>query len=119
MNANNSDYALEQHKSGRLTTINVGEDLQSLAARTLGDPDRFVEIAIANGLKAPYIDEIGETIPLISNGNSNLINIAKTDADGNLTLINSMSIRSCSYRQMWKLCQISELFRVLRSGRIW
>ena len=82
VNANNSDYALEQHKSGRLTTINVGEDLQSLAARTLGDPDRFVEIAIANGLKAPYIDEIGETIPLISNGNSNLINIAKTDVDG-------------------------------------
>jgi hypothetical protein len=81
-NANNSDYAIEQYKSGRLTTLNFGEDLQSLASRTLGSPDRFIDIAIANGLKAPYIDEIGETIPLISNGNSNLINIAKTDSAG-------------------------------------
>lgn len=81
-NANNSAYALEQHKSGRLATINFGEDLQSLAARTLGDPDRFIEIAIANGLKAPYIDEIGEKISLISNGNSNLVNISKSDTAG-------------------------------------
>ncbi|MDQ6989354.1 MAG: hypothetical protein Q9M19_05675 [Mariprofundaceae bacterium] len=81
-NANNSAYALEQHKSGRLTTLNFGEDLQSLAARTMGDPDKFIEIAIANGLKAPYVDEIGEKISLISNGNSNLINIAKSDNNG-------------------------------------
>lgn len=81
-NANNSAYALEQHKSGRLATINHGEDLQSLAARTLGDPDRFIEIAVANGLKAPYIDEIGEKISLISNGNSNLVNISKSDTNG-------------------------------------
>ena len=81
-NINNSEYALEQHKSGRLATLNSGEDLQSLAARTMGDPDKFIEIAIANGLKAPYIDEIGEKISLISNGNLNLINISKTDTAG-------------------------------------
>jgi len=81
-NVNNSAYALEQHKSGRLTTINFGEDLQSLATRTMGDPDKFIEIAIANGLKAPYVDEYGEKISLISNGNSNLVNISKSNALG-------------------------------------
>jgi len=83
INANNSEYELTQYKSGRMVSMNFGEDLQSLAARTLGNPDKWIDIAIANGLKPPYIDEFGDKIYLISNGNSNLINIAKNDPDGN------------------------------------
>lgn len=82
INANNSDYQMEAYKSGRLVSINCGEDLQSLAKRTLDDPDKWVAIAIANGLKPPYIDEIGEKIYIISNGNSNLVNVAKNDING-------------------------------------
>jgi len=81
-NANNSDYQMAAYKSGRLVSLNYGENLQSLASRTLDSADKWVDIAIANGLKPPYIDEIGKKIYLISNGNSNLINIAKNDSEG-------------------------------------
>lgn len=121
-NANNSDYALEQHKSGRLASINFGEDLQSLAARTLGDPDRFIEIAVANGLKAPYIDEIGESISLISNGNSNLVNIAKTDNDGNPNFnkfyINQVIFLSSNVENVQDQRTIQSIKEVAVSGEI-
>jgi hypothetical protein len=82
-NANNPDIEIAQGRSGRLVRMNYGDSLQDLAARYFGDPDRWIEIAIANGLRPPYIDEIGQTIPIISNGDGNQINIAKTDPFGN------------------------------------
>jgi hypothetical protein len=52
-------------------------------ARTLNNPDLWIDIAIANGLKPPYVDEIGTSVFLISNGSGNRINLAKTDSLGN------------------------------------
>lgn len=85
-NANNPDIDIGQYASGRLVKIEYGESLQSLANRYLGSPDKWLDIAIANGLKPPYIDEIGEKIPLISNGNGNLLNLSGTDFSGNLNI---------------------------------
>ena len=67
-NANNPDVNIGQYKSGTLVKINYGESLESLATRYLGDPNKWIDIAIANGLKPPYIDEVGIRIPLLSNG---------------------------------------------------
>lgn len=83
-NANNPEIDIKSYSSGRLVRINYGEDLMSLANRYLGDPDKWIDIAIANGLKPPYIDEVGERLPLLSNGSQNLINISKTDFTGQL-----------------------------------
>jgi len=83
-NANNPDITINTGYSGVMVRMNYGEDLQALASRFLGDSERWMEIAIANGLKPPYIDEIGESINLISNGNGNQINIAKLDVNGKL-----------------------------------
>lgn len=85
-NANNPEINIGQYKTGRLVKINYGEDLQSLANKYLGDPNKWVDIAIANGLKPPYIDEVGETIPLLSNGNRNQINLAELDTNGELNI---------------------------------
>ncbi len=85
-NANNPDVNIGQYKSGRLVKLNYGESLQSLATRYLGDPNRWIDIAIANGLKPPYIDEVGQRIPLLSNGNNNQINLSKTDTSGDLNI---------------------------------
>ncbi|CAM6003882.1 unnamed protein product [Sphagnum balticum] len=82
-NANNPAVNIGQYASGRLVRFEYGDDLESLATRYLGDPNRWVDIALANGLQPPYIDEIGQTIPLESNGSGNKINIAATDAQGN------------------------------------
>jgi hypothetical protein len=57
--------------------MKYGDSLQTLAHRFLGSSDRWIEIAIANGLKAPYVDEIGEGIPLLSNGEDNKLNFSE------------------------------------------
>jgi len=75
-NANNPEIDIATYASGTLSKINYGEDLQSFARRTMGSPDRWIDIAIANGLKPPYIDEVGQKIMLIANGSGNQINIA-------------------------------------------
>lgn len=83
-NANNPDINIGQYASGKLVKIAYGEDLSSLANRYLGSPDSWIDIAIANGLKPPYIDEVGQRLSLLSNGNGNQINIKATDINGNL-----------------------------------
>jgi hypothetical protein len=85
-NANNPEVNIGQYQSGKLVKINYGESLESLATRYLGDPNKWIDIAIANGLKPPYIDEVGVRIPLLSNGSSNQINLAETDISGNLNI---------------------------------
>ncbi len=85
-NANNPDVNIGQYKSGKLVKINYGESLESLATRYLGDPNKWIDIAIANGLKPPYIDEVGIRIPLLSNGSGNQINLAGTDITGLLNI---------------------------------
>lgn len=83
-NANNPDIEIQTGRSGRLVRMYFGDSLEALAYRYFGDSNRWIEIAIANGLKAPYIDEIGEAVPLLSNGSGNQINIAANDINGNL-----------------------------------
>lgn len=85
-NANNPDVNIGQYTSGKLVKINYGESLESLATRYLGDPNKWIDIAIANGLKPPYIDEVGVRIPLLSNGSGNQVNLAGTDINGNLNI---------------------------------
>jgi len=82
-NANNPDIDIRSYSSGRLVKLNYGETLQTLAYRTMGDQNRWIEIAISNGLKPPYIDETGEKVPLLVNAKNNIINLSKTDTNGN------------------------------------
>ena len=81
-NANNPDINIQTGRSGRLVRMNFGESLQSLAKKYLDDEDRWVEIAIANGLRPPYVDEIGFSLPMQSNGSGAQISIYAKDTSG-------------------------------------
>jgi len=82
-NANNPEINIGQHKSGKLVKLNSKEDLPSLAKRFLGDADKWIDIAIANGLKDPYVDEIGIELFFLTNGSANQITLAPIDTFGN------------------------------------
>jgi len=82
LNANNPNIDIGQYKSGRLVKLHFGEDLSSLAKRILGDADKWINIAIANGLKEPYVDEAGVQLFFLSNGNGNQINLSAKDTFG-------------------------------------
>lgn len=51
-----------------------GSTLEQLSYRYLGTPDRWLEIVALNGLRTPYVDETGFSLPLLTNGKeSNII----------------------------------------------
>jgi hypothetical protein len=50
--------------------------MEQIAARYLGDPDRWLEIATLNGLRSPYIDEDGFFYTLLSNADGRQFNIS-------------------------------------------
>jgi len=81
-NANNPDITIQSGQSGRLVKMFYGDSLEDLAFRYLNDPNRWIEIAIANGLRPPYIDEIGITVPIIANGSGFKLNVTATDPQG-------------------------------------
>lgn len=85
-NANNPEIDIGQYAGGKMVRLQYGENLQDLADRFFNDRSKWIDIALANGLKPPFVDEIGERLNLLSNGNSNQINISPTDLSGNLNI---------------------------------
>jgi hypothetical protein len=68
-----------------------GASLEGLAARYLGDPDRWHEIAAINNLAPPYIDEEGFDVPLTTNPGPGEVTVASAGqlAPGQLVWISS------------------------------
>lgn len=53
-----------------------GSTLEQLAARYLGDPDRWFEIVTLNGLRQPFVDETGFDLPLLTNADGNQVHVS-------------------------------------------
>lgn len=60
-------------RSKYLVPFPYNYSLEELARQYLGTPDRWNEIATLNGLRAPYIDEVGFSKKLVVNGSGNQI----------------------------------------------
>jgi len=79
---NNPNIPMASSQSGFLVPFPAGSSLEKLAAKYLGTPDRALEIATANGLKFPYVDEVGHKTTLTVNGIGNIAIISLNDKDG-------------------------------------
>jgi|GEM_PF-3305905 len=69
----------DQSESKLLVPIPFGLTIEAIAARYLGNPDKWVEIATLNKLTSPYIDEVGFIYSLLSNGDGRQINVDDTE----------------------------------------
>jgi hypothetical protein len=76
-NTNNGNFEIDSFNAGLLAKFDYGDTLSTLSNRYYGTPDKWMQIAIANGLQPPYIDEIGESIDLTVNADKNKIFLPK------------------------------------------
>lgn len=90
--ANEAGIDFDQTESKLLVPVPFGLTIEEIAARYLGDPDKWVEIATLNGLTSPYIDEEGFTYELLSNGDGRQINV--DDTEGRLYIGQTIVLRS-------------------------
>lgn len=81
--ASDSDILFNQTISKILAPVPFGLSVEAIAARYLGDPQRWLEIVTLNNLRDPYIDEDGFQYKLLSNANGRQITIT---SDVNLFL---------------------------------
>jgi hypothetical protein len=71
--ASRSGIAFKTPMSKFLVPFPYGYTLEQLSLKYLKTPDRWHEIAALNGLQSPYVDEVGFTLPLLTNGSKNTV----------------------------------------------
>ncbi len=74
--AENADIEFGIPNSKILAPVPFGLTIEQIAARYLGDPQRWLEIVTLNNLRDPYIDENGFQRPLLSNATGRQITIS-------------------------------------------
>lgn len=74
--ASRSGIAFTVPKSKFLVPFPYGHTLEMISSLYLGTADRWHEIAALNGLQAPYVDEVGFSLTLLTNGNGNTVTVS-------------------------------------------
>jgi hypothetical protein len=77
---NNPAIPMESYQTGFMVPFPAGSTLERLAAKYLGSPDNWMEIAVANGLQFPFVDEVGEKVMLVINGIANVVIIPLSES---------------------------------------
>lgn len=75
-----------------LVPVPFGLSIEEIAARYLGDADKWVEIATINKLRSPYIDETGFSLSLLSNAEGRQLNV--DDSEGRLFIGQRIILKS-------------------------
>lgn len=77
--AEDAGIAFNLPNSKILAPVPFGLTIEQIAARYLGDAQRWLEIVTLNNLRDPYIDETGFQRPLLSNATGRQITISSTE----------------------------------------
>ena len=77
--ADQSEIPFDIPNSKILVPVPFGLTIEGIAARYLGDPQRWIEIATLNNLRDPYIDENGFQLPLLSNATGRQITVSSIE----------------------------------------
>jgi len=77
--ASTAGIAFNVPTSKVMVPVPYGLTIEGIAARYLGDPELWLEIAVLNGLSEPYIDENGFQLPLLSNAIARQIVVSSND----------------------------------------
>lgn len=82
-----ADYAVSEglrfnqsNQSRFFVPFPVGGTLEQLAAQYLGTPDRWIEIAALNALKAPYVDEDGYFVTVTASSGGDTLSVADAES---------------------------------------
>lgn len=105
--ASRSGIAFQVPRSKFAVPFPYGFTLEKLALRYLQDPDRWGEIATLNGLRQPYVDEVGFDRPLQVNASGQTVQLA----DGsNLIVAQQVWLSSTTQsRQARRIVKIEQL----------
>lgn len=71
--ASKTDITFVVPQSKFSVPFSYGSSLEELADQYLGSRDRWMEIATLNNLRAPYVDEVGFDLPLLTSGAGNQV----------------------------------------------
>lgn len=74
-NLEGTGVTIGTYGAGYMVPFNYGDTLERIAYRYLSDADRWMDIAIANGLKPPYVDEVGFAMNMVADGYKNTVAI--------------------------------------------
>lgn len=77
--ANEAGIDFENYPSKYLAPVPFGLTIEQIAARYLGDPDKWIEIVTLNNLRSPYIDEEGFSYSLLSNAEGRQFTVDDSD----------------------------------------
>lgn len=76
--ANQAGINFQTAQSKFAVPFPYGATLERLALQYLGDASRWPEIATLNGLREPYIDESGFTVPLLTSGSGTQVTVGSS-----------------------------------------
>ena len=90
--ANENDIDFIEFPSKIPQPVPFGLTIEEIAARYMGDSNRWVEIVTTNKLRSPYIDEDGYTYSLISNADGRRFNV--DDSEERLYIGQTITLRA-------------------------
>lgn len=98
--ANESGINFEEFTSKMLVPVPFGLTIEEIAARYMGNADKWLEIVTVNRLRSPYIDETGFTYDLLSNAEGRQFNV--NDTEDNLFVGQKIAIVSDTQPQIFR-----------------